>query len=104
MNKRQELEAIQAKSNKSEVMEANKSILGEPVWVTLPAHMTDHLPWRGTVTKVVDEEYLMVKPFGRNRKEESVSMYNIRSVTKKPKQPSDAKKAMLGQPTWSKRV
>ena len=91
MNKQQELDAIQLHSTKTEVMEANKSMLGQPVWVTLPAHMTDYLPWRGTVTKVVDEEYFMVKPFGKNRKEESVSMYNIRSVTKKPKQPFNPK-------------
>ena len=43
MNKQQELDAIQLKSTKTEVMEANKSMLGQPVWVTLPAHMTDYL-------------------------------------------------------------
>ena len=43
MNKQQELDAIQLKSTKTEVMEANKSMLGQPVQVTLPAHMTDYL-------------------------------------------------------------
>ena len=104
MNKQQELEAIQSKSTKAEIMDANMSMLGDPVCVTLPAHLTDALPWRGTVTKVVDEEYFMVKPFGKNRKEELVSMFDIRSVTKKPKQPSDSKRVMLGKPIWSKRV
>lgn len=85
MNKQKELESIQLKSTRAEVIDANKSMLGLPVWVSGPAHLTDVLPWRGTVTRVVDEEYFIVKPFGRGRKEEKASMYDLRSVSSKKK-------------------
>jgi len=81
-DKQQEIELGYEKSENIHRMDLHKEMLGKPVWVVRPPHKTTGLPWKGTVTRVVDTETFLVKRFG-NGIEEEVDMYDIRSVKKK---------------------
>lgn len=83
-NKTKEIELGYEKANSMHQSELHKQMLGEPVWVVRPPNKTKSLPWKGTVTKVVNDSTFLVKRFGRNEEEE-VDMYDVRSVKKKKK-------------------
>ena len=81
-NKTQEIELGYQKSEDMQRLDIHKQMLGKPVWVVRAPHKTSNLPWKGTVTRVVDSETFLVKRFG-NGVEEQVDMYDIRSVKKR---------------------
>jgi len=70
------------KANSMHRTELHKQMLGEPVWVVRSPDKTTSLPWKGTVTRVLDDEAFLVKRFG-NGAEEEVNMFDIRSIKKK---------------------
>ena len=80
--KTRELELGYEKADSMQRLEIHKQMLGEPVWVVRPPHKTTTLPWKGTVTKVVDAKTFLVKRFGSGLEEE-VDMYDVRSIPKK---------------------
>ena len=81
-NKNEDIQLGYQKADSMNKVELHKQMLGEPVWVIRPPHKTRSLPWKGTVTKVIDDSTFLVKRFGRNEEEE-VDMYDIRSVQKR---------------------
>jgi len=70
------------KASSMNQLDIHKQMLGEPVWVVRHPEKATSLPWKGTVTSVVDSETFLVKKFG-SKAEEKVDMFDIRSVTKK---------------------